>query len=122
MVYAAENSLKEMEANETVKRECDAYTAGVNAYIESLSESELPLEYKLLGYKPEKWNNLKIALFLKYMSWDLAAHENDFEMTNVIDLIHHKFSTFTSPLLEPTNTVLSNTAKQDTPSSPRQGR
>lgn len=82
MVFAAENSLREMEANETVKLECDAYTAGVNAYIESLKESELPLEYKLLGYKPEKWNNLKTALFLKYMSWDLAAHENDFEMTN----------------------------------------
>ena len=77
MVYAAENSLREMEANETIKKECDAYTAGVNSYIESLTESNLPIEYKLLGYKPEKWSNLKIALFLKYMSWDLAAHEND---------------------------------------------
>ena len=82
MVYAAENSLREMEANETIKKECDAYTAGVNSYIESLTESNLPIEYKLLGYKPEKWSNLKIALFLKYMSWDLAAHENDLEMTN----------------------------------------
>ncbi len=82
MVYAAENSLKEMEANEMIKKECDAYTAGVNAYIESLTESTLPLEYKLLGFKPGKWSNLKSALFLKYMSYDLAAHENDFEMTN----------------------------------------
>ncbi len=82
MVFAAENSLKEMEANETTKKECDAYTAGVNSYIGSLTESSLPLEYKLLGYKPEKWSNFKTALFLKYMSYDLAAHENDFEMTN----------------------------------------
>ncbi|MEP7165012.1 MAG: penicillin acylase family protein [Ferruginibacter sp.] len=82
MVFAAENSLKEMEGNEAVKKECDAYTAGVNAYIESLTESSLPLEYKLLGYKPGKWSNLKTALFLKYMSYDLAAHETDFEMTN----------------------------------------
>ncbi len=82
MVFAAENSLKEMEANEIIKKECDAYTAGVNAYIESLTESTLPLEYKLLGFKPGKWSNLKSALFLKYMSWDLAAHETDFEMTN----------------------------------------
>ncbi len=82
MVYAAENSLKEMEANEAIKSECDAYTAGVNAYIAALPESKLPIEYKLLGYKPEKWTNLKTALFLKYMSYDLAAHENDFEMTN----------------------------------------
>ena len=82
MVFAAENSLKEMEANEMIKKECDAYTAGVNTYIESLTESSLPLEYKLLGYKPGKWSNLKTALFLKYMSYDLAAHETDFEMTN----------------------------------------
>lgn len=82
MVYAAENSLHEMEADELIKKECDAYTAGVNAYIENIPESKLPLEYKLLGYKPEKWSNLKTALFLKYMSYDLAAHENDFEMTN----------------------------------------
>lgn len=82
MVYAAENSLKEMEKDERVKGECDAYTAGVNAYIESLTRANLPLEYKLLGYQPEKWSNLKSALFLKYMSYDLASHEEDFEMTN----------------------------------------
>ncbi|MEJ7675432.1 MAG: penicillin acylase family protein [Chitinophagaceae bacterium] len=82
MVYAAENSLKEVEKDPAIKAECDAYTAGVNAYIESLSESQLPIEYKLIGYKPEKWSNLKTALFLKYMSYDLAAHEDDFEMTN----------------------------------------
>ena len=82
MVYAAENSLKEMENDPDTKGQCDAYTAGVNAYIESLTESTLPLEYKLIGYKPEKWSNLKSALFLKYMSYDLAAHDDDFEMTN----------------------------------------
>ncbi len=82
MVYAAENSLKEMEQDPQIKAECDAYTAGVNAYIDHLTESQLPVEYKLIGYYPEKWTNLKSALFLKYMSYDLAGHEDDFEMTN----------------------------------------
>ncbi|HUS02191.1 MAG TPA: penicillin acylase family protein, partial [Chitinophagaceae bacterium] len=82
MVYAAENSLKEVEKDAPIKAQCDAYTAGVNAWIESLTESSLPIEYKIIGYQPEKWSNLKTALFLKYMSYDLAAHENDFEMTN----------------------------------------
>ena len=82
MVYAAENSLKEMEADTVIKAECDAYTAGVNAYIDNLTESEEPLEYKLIGYHPEHWTNLKTALFLKYMSYDLAGHDDDFEMTN----------------------------------------
>jgi len=82
MVYAAEIALKEVEKDPESLAECDNYTAGVNAYIESLTESTLPLEYKLLGYYPEKWTNLKTALFLKYMALDLAGHEDDFEMTN----------------------------------------
>ena len=82
MVYAAESSLKEMETDPQTKLACDAYTEGVNAYIASLTESSLPLEYKLIGYKPEKWSNLKSALFLKNMSENLAGHDNDFEMTN----------------------------------------
>lgn len=82
MIFAAENSLKEVEKDSATLSECNNYTAGVNAYIESLSESRLPLEYKLLGYYPEKWTNLKTALFLKFMSLDLAGGENDFELTN----------------------------------------
>jgi penicillin amidase len=82
MVYAAEIAEKETEKDPAIKSACDAYTNGVNAYIEKLTESKLPLEYKLLGYKPEKWNNHKTALFLKYMSLDLAGHDDDFEMTN----------------------------------------
>jgi penicillin amidase len=82
MVFAAENSLKKMEEDPTTKASCDAYTAGVNEYINSLSKSALPIEYKLLGYVPEQWSNLRTALFLKYMSYDLAARDNDFELTN----------------------------------------
>ena len=82
MIYAAENSLKEIEKDPETLAECDNYTAGVNAYIESLTESSLPVEYKLLGYYPEKWTNLKSALFLKYMALELAGYEKDFEMTN----------------------------------------
>lgn len=82
MVYSAENALKEIESNPTTKTTCDAYTAGVNTYINSLSEATLPIEYKLLDYKPEQWDNLKIALFVKQMSFTLAGYDEDFEMTN----------------------------------------
>ncbi|HEX8333965.1 MAG TPA: penicillin acylase family protein [Segetibacter sp.] len=82
MGYAAENSLKELEANPVTKTAADAYTNGINAYIKSLKPNQYPFEYKLLAYKPEPWTNLKTALFLKYMSYDLAGAEWDFEMTN----------------------------------------
>lgn len=82
MVYGAENLLKAMEADPLTKTAADAYTAGVNAYISSLTESQLPLEYKLLDYKPERWSNFKIALFIKAMTKDLAGYERDLEFTN----------------------------------------
>ncbi len=82
MVYAAENSLQAIDDDPETLAECNSYTSGVNAYIENLTESTLPVEYKLLGYKPEKWSNLKSALFLKYMALELAGYENDFESTN----------------------------------------
>ncbi len=81
MVYAAENMLKEMEANEFTRLSTEQYTAGINAYIESLSESELPIEYKILGYKPEKWGNLKTALFIKQMTKTLAYSVDDLPLT-----------------------------------------
>jgi penicillin amidase len=82
MVFAAENTVKAIESDPVTKNYYDAYTAGVNAYISNLSMSELPVEYKLLNYKPEAWSNLKIALFLKMMSKDLAGFERDLEFTN----------------------------------------
>lgn len=82
MVFAAENSLKEIEEDPQSLAMVSSYTAGVNAYIETLNPRDLPIEYKLMGYHPEKWSNLKSALFLKYMALDLAGHETDFESTN----------------------------------------
>jgi penicillin G amidase len=82
MAYAAENALKEMDKDPLTKSYTSAYTAGVNAYINSLTDAQLPIEYKLLGYKPEPWSNMKVALFLKQMSKTLAGFDRDLEYTN----------------------------------------
>jgi penicillin G amidase len=82
MVSSAEKAVLEMEKNSLTKSITDAYTAGVNAYISQLKISDLPIEYKLLNYQPERWTNLKTGLLLKYMSYDLTGGENDFEHTN----------------------------------------
>lgn len=81
MVYGAENAVKEFESDPVTKKMCDAYTSGVNAYISSLTASSLPVEYKLLDYRPEPWSNLKIALFLKQMSKTLAGYDEDLQNT-----------------------------------------
>ncbi len=82
MVYGAENAMPEIEGNPITKSITDSYTDGVNSFIEDIDESQLPLEYKLLGQNPEKWNTLKTALLFQYMALDLAGHEDDFEHHN----------------------------------------
>ena len=69
---------KLMEKDSNTKKDCDAYTAGVNEYIGELNEAAiaLPLEYKLLDYRPEPWTNLKIGPFLSNtwpMTWPGAT-------------------------------------------------
>src|SRR5205085_9604716 len=71
MVYGAKRSLAEMQRDQQTKKQMAAYTDGVNYYISQLTQADLPLEYKLLNYLPEKWSPLKTALLLKYLSFDL---------------------------------------------------
>lgn len=82
MVYGAKRSLAEMENDATAKQIAESYAAGINAYIQSLSEAEYPLEYKLLDYRPEPWTPLKTALLLKYMSYMLTGNNSELAMTN----------------------------------------
>jgi penicillin G amidase len=81
MVYGAENSLKAMEADPRTKLMLDAYTAGVNSYIATLKPRMYPLEYKLMGFAPERWTNIKSALLLKYMADDLTGETDDIALT-----------------------------------------
>lgn len=84
MVYGAENSLKGMMENPKTRAMVLAYTEGINAYIASLSAANLPLEYKLLDFKPEKWKPINCAFLLKQMSAVLAMGSDEFYMTNIL--------------------------------------
>ena len=78
---AAEKSVELWKKDKEHYALLESYAAGVNAYINSLSYSELPLEYKILDYRPEQWSTLKTALLLKAMADDLTSRDEDFEMT-----------------------------------------
>jgi penicillin G amidase len=102
----AERSLAFMMLDEKCKLILESYTDGVNAYINSLSEKDFPLEYKLLDFKPEQWSTLRIALLLKYMGNMLTGYENDFEHTNAVKLLGYDvfntlFPDFPDTLLDP---------------------
>ncbi len=99
MVYAAQNSVTEMEKDSIAKMIAHRYSDGINAYINSLTYETMPLEYKLLNYWPEPWTPLKSGLLLKYMAKTLNIGNKDFEMTNALKL----FGKETLELLYPDN-------------------
>ena len=85
--FAAENSIAHLETDPVAKNVLNSYSAGVNAFIESLSNRDLPLEYKLLDYSPEKWTPYNSALLLKFMANMLTGKEYDFEYTNALKFL-----------------------------------
>lgn len=82
MPYGAEQAIQEVKKDEQMWGTLNAYSDGVNAYIESLSPGEYPLEYKILNMAPEKWKPVKTALLLKNMSRTLAAGNSDVQTSN----------------------------------------
>lgn len=87
MNYAAELALELAMKDDSSKTVLEAYSKGVNAYIESLSSANLPLEYKILGYKPEPWTPLKTMMLMKFMAKTLVINESDLELTNAFKLL-----------------------------------
>jgi len=83
MVFGAERSLEGMMEDPESREMILAYTEGINAYIRSLSAAQLPIEYKILDFKPEEWTPIKCALLLKQMSAVLAMGSDEFYMTNI---------------------------------------
>lgn len=80
----AKNKLEVINNDPFSKELIDNYTAGVNAYIHSLKEKDYPLEYQLIGYKPEDWSPYKTALLLMNMSNVLTSTEYDIENSNFL--------------------------------------
>ncbi len=106
IVRAAKTSLAEVEKNPVSKMIVESFTAGVNAYIDQLSPSELPIEYKLIGYKPEPWTPLKCALLMKYMAKDLTYYDSDVENTNALRVFGEEaykkmYPDFPPPTIDP---------------------
>ena len=66
----------------STRRYLEAYSDGVNAYIEDKSAGELSLEYTVLSvtgpdYVPEPWTPVDSVAWLKAMAWDLRSNMDD---------------------------------------------
>lgn len=67
-----------------------AFSDGVNYYIEH-QHGKFPVEFFLLGYKPEKWEPYQSLNLIGYMAWDLKSGWSELaieKIANKVDSIH----------------------------------
>ena len=62
-----------------------AYTAGVNAYVAGLDPPNYPIEFKLLGYKPEPWTPEKSLTEGGLIAWSLMGDFSDLEYNLLVE-------------------------------------
>jgi penicillin amidase len=71
---AAEAHMKDLPADSRARRFLDAYTDGVNAWIDAMRPADLPVEYRLLNARPERWEPVNTLHLFSRMGWTLASN------------------------------------------------
>lgn len=76
---SAERAFKQAGDTAAFARFASAYADGVNAYIDHMPASELPLEFRLTGTRPERWSAIDSYHLFNRMGYTLAyiATEGD---------------------------------------------
>ena len=105
MMRGAENVLKLYQNDPIMLSSLQAYSDGINAYINFLEPEQYPIEYKLLDYAPEEWSIKKCALLYMYMAWELSGSTNDLAHTKFLKEFgideYQKLYGFDTPILSP---------------------
>ncbi|MDZ7806197.1 MAG: penicillin acylase family protein [Gracilimonas sp.] len=91
MTYGAEKAIQKIDEDPQMKEVVYAYSKGVNAYIDQLSTSDYPIEYKVLNIEPEAWEPVKTAYLLKNMTRTLAGRNNDVRTSNTLQYFGEEF-------------------------------
>jgi penicillin amidase len=75
-----------VQKDKELKAIVEAYSAGVNMYIDNIGYDEYPLEFKLLNYAPEEWSPMKSCLAYAMLNNTLSRSDQDLENTNMLAL------------------------------------
>jgi penicillin amidase len=70
--HAAERVFASLSAPSRERRTLEAFADGVNAWIDGLDRSAWPIEYRLLGTRPERWQPVNAIHLFTRMGWTLA--------------------------------------------------
>lgn len=72
---AAERHFRDLPPDAPMRRQLEAFAAGVEARIDQLDPSDIPLEYRLLGRRPSPWRPINSLYLFGRMGWTLASSD-----------------------------------------------
>jgi len=78
MEWGAQKNLERIRAADGIEHDALRwYGQGVNAVLDQLDRSGLPLEFRLLGYTPDRYTPIQGLRLLQYMTFDLTYNSDD---------------------------------------------
>ncbi len=72
LAWSANRTFDKLDRESQVFREAMAYSEGVNAWIDGMRRRDIPLEYRLLGARPSRWEPVYSLYLAKLLGWDLS--------------------------------------------------
>ncbi|MGQ0650204.1 MAG: penicillin acylase family protein [Gemmatimonadaceae bacterium] len=125
MPRAAERAWARFPDSAPGKRFARAYAAGVNAWIDGASAAEIPVEYKLLGAQPARWQPINSLHLYNRMGWTLTYAPGERARAAAEALVGraaaHAILPVNSPIQEPIQPNGSESARYDFTTIPAPG-
>ncbi len=75
MAWAADRNFAALDSSALIVRAARAYAAGVNAWIDGMRPADLPLEFRLLGIRPSRWEPKHTFYLFSQMALTLAYED-----------------------------------------------
>jgi penicillin amidase len=87
LAWGAERLAAGVDSSGLLSRAAQAYADGVNAWIDAMRPADLPLEYRLLGARPRRWEPLMTYYFFSQMALTLAYEDPTVDRLRVRSLV-----------------------------------
>ena len=101
MLWGAERINSYMMQDPKAAEILQAYSEGVNAWINQLTPATLPLEYKLLDYTPSAWSPEMTAIFYMNMNQTLTSGTSSYQLSTMMSLLGRDVTEVLFPDLPP---------------------
>jgi penicillin G amidase len=87
LAWSAERAYGELDSASASARATRAYAEGVNSYIDAMTPADYPLEYHLLGTKPQRWDAKYSTYLLARMGLTLAFTDGELRRAQIEALV-----------------------------------